>query len=171
MILLLYELWELFTSITFFLVLCSLMEFHHTHLHDSKELLYRLLEIFLYIIPSFLVHCPVNSSHHGYPKLWSVSDTIQQYHRVLFGFPLLVTPSGNCLLAESQSNHRVHLFCFPSSRISAVLPTVQNMNTVVSSILFNFLVVYRGRQIQILLLSHGEKQKSFLIIFDCMSNI
>lgn len=117
----LHELWELFclqllNNFSLSFSVPSLMEFHHTHVQNSKGLLYRLLEIFLYITPSFLVHCPVNSSHHGFPLLRSVSDTTQQYHRVLFGFPLPATWSGNCIGAESQSNHRVHLFCFPSFR-------------------------------------------------------
>lgn len=94
------------SCITFILVVRCLASWSFTIcMCRTKGLLYRLLEIFLCTTPPFLVHCPVNSSHRGFLKLWSVSDTTQQYHRVLFGFPLPATRSGNCLRAESQRNH------------------------------------------------------------------
>lgn len=170
--LVLCELWELFSLQflnKFFPRSCSvpiLMELHHTHRQDSKGLLYWLLELFLCITPSSLI----NSSHHGIPKLWSVSHTTQQYHRALFGFTLPATWSGNCLWAESQSNHRVHFFCFPSRNHSALLPAVQYVKTVVSSILSSFLVVYRGEAIPDPVIISQWEAEYFLIIFYCMSN-
>lgn len=51
-----------------------------------------------------------------------------------------------------------------------MLPVVQYVKIVASSICPVFQLFIDSQQFQILLFSHGEKQKSFLTIFDLMSN-
>lgn len=115
------------------------MEFHYTHKQDPRGFLNWLLELFLCITPSSLI----NSSHHGFSKLWSVSGATQQYHKILFKFTLPATWYRNCLWEESQSNLGIHLYRCPSFRNhSGVLSVVSCFKYLVQ-----FLVVYKGKAI------------------------